>query len=630
MVRTQLAVAELLWNLVSGKTGNTGRVSFFPQKPACRISPEGEIRSVAGTLISDQKLERATPESQGISSDHLREFLNETAQADRTDIHQILVVRNEKVICECGFDPYPAGMWHVSYSLCKSITGMAIGMLIEEGKISLQDRMIDFFKKRIRINTLRQKDITVEDLLTMRACVDFNESGIVTGDDWVRGFLESGLTGTPKEDFEYNSMNSYMISAIITEVTGESMMEYLRPRLWEPLGISQIFWESCPKGITKGGWGLFIRPEDVAKLGILCLNKGVWRGKRILPEQWVEASCTKHATPPDSMGRYGYGYQIWMGSREGSFNFNGMLGQNMIAYPDLNMLVVTNAGSSELFQNCRLMEIVKKYFETNYFPAEVLPENTLAYARLQNTVRGYSGETGSFPVIMGGGWKKTVPAAAGRMRADGRRTAACNCRIPGKTDIAGAWDQQSMLRTLAGREYVLEDSHVGLMPIFMQVFHNNYTDGISRVGFEVTDSRLFIRLTEGEETHRMEVGFRRAAKTDVSFHGEYYRIGLRGETARDEDGRSVLKLDFAFLEEACRRKAKIFFAGDKIEIRWDETPGKGLIMEGIDLLTDSEGRKGFVMNAVRDVGGVDLFELMLERMVQPVVHGSLQPENGEN
>ena len=112
--------------------------------------------------------------------------------------------------------------------------------------------------------------------LIMTSLVQFNERGAVSCNDWVRGFLDSPVNGTAGSKFEYNSMNTYMLSAIVTEITGESLMDYLRPRLFEPLGITRIFWESCPKGITKGGWGLFLCPEDAAKIGQLCLQKGMW------------------------------------------------------------------------------------------------------------------------------------------------------------------------------------------------------------------------------------------------------------------------------------------------------------------------------------------------------------------
>ena len=377
MAKTELAVAELIWNLIAGKTGNTSKVTYFPQKPAFpEESPEGE-----------ERLERMTPESQGISSAHLAAFLEALGAEKSTDIHQVLIARNGKVICECGYAPYPAGLWHASYSMCKSITGMAIGMLIEEGLLTLEARVVDLFRKRKNLlHLLRQKDITVRHLLTMTSCVNFNEAGSVTGTDWVRGFLESGLGGVPGKEFMYNSMNSYMLSAIVTELTGETLMEYLTPRLWEPLGIRRVFWESCPMGITKGGWGLFLRPEDAAKLGILYLNKGKWKTKQLVRAEWVEDSCREHVSTPSVMSSHGYGYQMWMGGREGAFNLNGMLGQNVVAYPDLNMVIVTNAGSQELFQNCVLMGIVKQYFETDYAPPGQLPLDPAAQRSLRNTI----------------------------------------------------------------------------------------------------------------------------------------------------------------------------------------------------------------------------------------------------
>lgn len=219
MAKTELAVAELIWNLIAGKTGNTSKVTYFPQKPAFpEESPEGE-----------ERLERMTPESQGISSAHLAAFLEALGAEKSTDIHQVLIARNGKVICECGYAPYPAGLWHASYSMCKSITGMAIGMLIEEGLLTLEARVVDLFRKRKNLlHLLRQKDITVRHLLTMTSCVNFNEAGSVTGNDWVRGFLESGLGGVPGKEFMYNSMNSYMLSAIVTELTGETLILILK------------------------------------------------------------------------------------------------------------------------------------------------------------------------------------------------------------------------------------------------------------------------------------------------------------------------------------------------------------------------------------------------------------------
>ena len=329
VAKEQLTAMEMIWGFMSGTTGHMGKTDFAPQKEAF-----GDFAS------PETYFPRVTPESEGISSEKLTQMLRELAAARHTDMHHLLVLRNGHVICECNFAPYRSGIWHATYSMCKSITGMAAGFLISEGKLSLDENVYDIFEKR---NGLLQKilrpNLTVKHLLTMKSGVQFNEMGVVSGNDWVDSFLNAPVKGTPGEAFEYNSMNTYLLSAIIQERTGMKMVDYLRPRLFEPLGIRKVFWESCPAGITKGGWGLFLCPEDAAKLGVMYVNGGKFEGKQIVPAEWVAASTSVHATPPEKMGKYGYGYQVWMEERPGSFAFNGMLGQNVLGYPDTGVVI---------------------------------------------------------------------------------------------------------------------------------------------------------------------------------------------------------------------------------------------------------------------------------------------------
>ena len=180
--------------------------------------------------------------------------------------------------------------------------------------------------------------------------VTFNESGIVSGNDWLGSFLNASVNGKPGTEFQYNSLNTYVLSAIVTKRTGETLTEYLTPRLFGPLGITKYYWETCPKGITKGGWGLFLCAEDMAKLGQLYLQRGKWNGQQLVSEYWIEISTARHLKTQNDT--YGYGYQLWMEQRPGSFEYNGMLGQNVIIYPDMDMVLVTNAGNKEMFQDC--------------------------------------------------------------------------------------------------------------------------------------------------------------------------------------------------------------------------------------------------------------------------------------
>lgn len=588
-MREQIAVYELLRDIIRGKTGHLSRVTFTPQKPAFPFSEEIK-----------QPFPRTTPEKQGISSRMLSDFFRDLAALQHTDIHQVMVLRNGAVIGECGYAPYRKEIWHIGHSLCKSITGMAIGFLIGEGRLSLDDKVVKILEsKKSLLAGMRQKNLTIEHLLTMSSGVNFRETGIVTGDDWVKGYLDASVTESPGTKFDYNSMNSYMLSAIVTEITGEPMDQYLMPRLFEPLGIEKFFWEACPKGITKGGWGLFLCPEDAAKLGQLYLDQGRWKGNQIVDEAWVRESVSRKMDTPAKMSDWGYGYQIWMGGRPGSFLFNGMLGQNVIVYPDLNMVIVTNAGSNELFVKSKLMDVIQSYFAKDFDPPATLPENPVAYDGLLRTCRCLETVREVHPAKERGGW------GSGKR---GRRP-------------RGLRSQTQMCR-LNGAFYRLERQQAGLFPLIMQVFHNNFTDGISSIGFQYEGGRSFLLIKAGALSKRLEIGFSKAVINEISIHGEPYLTAVKGSFTSDEEDRMVLKLDIAFLEEAARRKLKIFFEGEEIWIRFDETPGKELIETGLGEML-KEVTSNPLLNGIREMSPMDIPELLLEQTVSPVIRGSL-------
>ena len=406
MAKEQLAVIEMVTNMILGKTGGISKVDFVPQKIRCP-EPQSIVYENPG-----QTFPRNTPESQGIHSEHLRNLVEELVYSPDTDMHHFMVLRHGNVICETDFAPYRKGIWHITHSMCKSITGMAAGLLIDEGKLDLSENIYKIFHdKGSTWAKIFRPEVTVENLMTMTSGVTFNESGIVSGNDWLESYLNAPVSEKPGTKFQYNSLNSYVLSAIITERTGMPMDEYLKPRLFEPLGITDYLWEKCPRGITKGGWGLFMHTEDMAKLGQLYLNKGKWNGKQIIPESWAEASVTKKI---DSIeGTYGYGYQLWMEERPGSFEYNGMLGQNVLIYPDVDMVIVTNAGNEELFQDNVMLNIIRKYFPVDWMPKETLPENPIVYAKLQELTERLAGKRlkndqyyNSALIIRKGGWKK--------------------------------------------------------------------------------------------------------------------------------------------------------------------------------------------------------------------------------
>lgn len=613
MAKEQIAVAELVLNMILGKTGGT-RVDYFPQKPDFPFD-----------AVYEQAFVRATPESQGISSDLFAALLRELDASKDTEMHHFMALRHGKVICECNFAPYPKGMWHITHSMCKSITGMAIGMLIEEGKLKLDENIYDIFPDHINaFSKIFRPVITVENLLTMTSGVTFNESGIVSGNDWLGSFLNASVNGKPGTEFQYNSLNTYVLSAIVTKRTGETLTEYLTPRLFGPLGITKYYWETCPKGITKGGWGLFLCAEDMAKLGQLYLQRGKWNGQQLVSEYWIEISTARHLKTQNDT--YGYGYQLWMEQRPGSFEYNGMLGQNVIIYPDMDMVLVTNAGNKEMFQDCIMLNIIRKYFPVNYHPADVLPENPLSYSLLKRLCGELeNGENNNRSTSLRGRWKRNVVSR--RKHSDKKYS----YRILAAVDRPS--DHHSFMRAVSGRIYVMEQQNIGIAPLFVQVFHNNMTDGISEISFTYDAGNFYVSFTEGEVIHKLPVGFGRAADGCVNLHGEHYLVATLGEFARDENDIPVLKLEITFIEECVKRKAHIFFhEDDEIEIRWNETPGKKMILAGLSSITE-ELSGNFLYNSLLGDHNIttELLHRLMEQTIEPVVRGYLKrPEETDS
>lgn len=539
-------------------------IRTLPQKP-----PFGLAEPV------DQPFLRATPESQGVSSDLLADLVCALHQDASLDQHSIMILRNGKVIAEGSFGAYDQRLWHVTHSACKSITGLAVGMLIDEGKLHLDDRIVQIFEKRApRISLLTHKNMTVRHLLTMSSGIIFNEFGSITEKDWVRSFLDSSLISEPGKRFFYNSMNTYLLSAIVREVSGQGLMEYLQERLWIPLGIRKIFWETCPEGIEKGGWGLYIRPEDLAKVGQLVLQKGRWKDRQLISEQWIQEATSVQMTTSAKMGGFDYGYQTWVGHSQDAFLFNGIFGQSVVGYPRTGILVVSNAGDDELIQQNNYFRILNQYFSSGVNPgitdAGGLPENPDAFQRLQTALEHL---------------RQDKPAMIFK-RLTGREISAAG--RPGTQEIHGGSFPQSdvscLCQALDGRTYLVDPSDataVGLMPLLTQVIQNNYTRGLKSISFALRDGVFHVIVTETDECYGLPVGFDAALTADLVFHGEPYRVAVAGRLTTDEDNTPVLKLRISFLEIANTRILKIFFHDDLIVTRWTEFPGKPCLTAGL-------------------------------------------------
>jgi len=312
---------------------------------------------VSGRLFAQEVLPRSSPEAQKVDPQGIVEFLQAMEKSEH-EMHSIMVLRNGQVIAESWWNPYGPDFKHTMYSVSKSFTATAIGLAVGEGRLSVQDKVISFFPHQLpdSIGT-HLKALNVQDLLTMSVGhVEEPTGKVVSSDDWVKSFLKFPIPNPPGTSFLYNTAATYMLSAIVQKVSGRTLMDYLRPRLFEPLGIAGVDWESDPNGINTGGYGLRLKTEDMAKFGQLFLQGGQWQGKQLLPLGWVEEASTMKImqdpeAPQEKMDQsdwlQGYGYQMWR-SRYNSFRADGAFGQYILILPELDAVIVITSETKDM------------------------------------------------------------------------------------------------------------------------------------------------------------------------------------------------------------------------------------------------------------------------------------------
>ncbi len=551
-----------------------------PQKP--RFTPS----------VIQKSFERVSPESQGVESSHVAGFLNELRDDPTLDMHGVIVLKNGKVITEATWGAYDHRVWHITHSECKSITGLAVGILIGEGKLSLDDKLVDIFMTRMnKINQFTHRNITIRHLLTMTSGVSFNEAGSVTETDWVKCFLESVILKEPGTSFNYNSMNTYMLGCVIKEVTGQGLTEYLTPRLFQPLGIENFFWEKCPKGNEKAGWGLYILPEDIAKIGQMVLNGGRFEDQQIVPADWIEQATSAQMKTPETLGAYDYGYQIWVGRKERSFLFNGMFGQNVLGFFDTGVLVVSNAGNNELFQQSSYYAYASRYFADT------------------EKVCGDAKSRGLFDM--------TLSTAKKRLEYD---LYMPQPKLFGDLfQVRGKLDYGEICKRLDGRAYFAaadkRAAAVGVYPLYAQTLQNNFARGLHAISFAYRNGAFQIVIDEIDERHIIDVGLEKPAYCEFSTHGEAHRVGVTGRFTTDEDGTPTLVLRISFLEAANARVIHVCFFDGHITTKWSESPGKEYLTDALASIKDQSS----IVSGILERSDEEMLLFRITRILEPQV-----------
>lgn len=518
---------------------NPSVVPYYPQK-------------VALSAVEDPYFRRVQPERHGISSGRLLALIDALQREKRANVHSLLVVKGGEVILDCSHPGYSTTIWHLSHSMSKTVTGMAVGMLIDEGRLTLDTRVCSVFPEK-SYGDKRFADMTVEHLLKMSSGVRFAEAGSVSESNWTDAFFESALLFSPGEDFHYNSMNSYILARIVGKITGMTLCAYLKSRLFDPLHITNYFWEMGPEGMEKGGWGLYLSCESWAKLGLMMLNGGTFEGQRILSDDWVRKSSVKHMDTPDTIGKYDYGYQLWVGSERESVLFNGMLGQNVWICPENDIVAVVCAGTNELFQNSPTMAIIEKYLgkdlsndlSVSCFAGDhsELEEAAEHFFECRHWIRPYSS-------------KKGIGYRLG---------------IKNRHPYPEEWND------ILGK-YSFAKNNAGILPTFVRGMQNNLRGSIDGISFEREGDSIFLLYSESGVSYRFEIGFYDFKDSVLEVHGERYLVKVIGEAMEDEDRNMLYKLEFLFPELPNTRRMKFSFDEDgALVLRMSEMPNERLI-----------------------------------------------------
>ena len=343
--------------------------------------------------------------------------------------------------------------------------------------------------------------------------------------------------------------------------TDKTVEELLQERLFTPMGITDIYWERCPMGTEKGGWGLYIRPEDIAKLGQLVMDEGMWKGQRLLSQDYIRRATSPHAVPPPALGDFNYGYQIWVGRKEDAFLFNGMLGQNVLGFRGSRILIVTNAGADTDYQESRYFEIVSRYFG-GVFP-DSLPEDEAGRAALEEAVRGFS----------------------------------YYFRTPAKLEQSA---QAFLHHTYAAADDRAPSA--GLMPLTLQALHNNYSSGLASVAVSVRGGLPELIYRERDAIYRFPVGLNAPAVSQLDFRGNTFRVAATGRFTHDEEERPVFYIRLDFMETPCVRILKLVLTEEGLLLKQTETPGVPYVYDKLRTAAEQPLYKPLLLVAA---GGTD-------------------------
>ena len=573
-------------------------------------------------MPNEQPLKRSTPQEQDIDIKTIFDFTQRLQNSLTLNSHAFMVMKKGKVVAEAAFSPYNLTTWHVTHSMCKTITGMAVGLAISENYFTLDDKVCHLLSAQAPlIRSSRLKNLSVRHLLTMTSGVNFREFGLAISNNWSKLFLRSDFKFDPGTVFDYNSMDSYILACIIKETTGLGLVDFLTPRLFAPLGISNIYWSKSQEGVECGGWGLYITIEDMAKLGQLILQNGQWtfagKATQILPRSWVEEM--KVIRQIDN-GR-NYGYHIWVGPENRYYCFTGLFGQVIYINPQYDMVVVITAGNTNVLGDDELLDIIHATLcpqqlmllsennDNSNFSQAQLDElfAKLTYQNHQLLISNVESTLTLLEKIISW-WRRLFFKE--QMEND-------------ETNLLESIPANLML--LVNRNYKFPSNSISVMPLIIQAMSANYTQGISKLSLYEKDYDLWLGWEERDEKFELAIGLFSPKATILNFADEIHQVSCYGIVKYDEDDNIVLKINICFLETSSTRKINICYnvIANTVVFTFFEDPDMNVFFRRLMAQLNVQDNKALavIMNDPK------YLNFLLQQLASPKIE--VEPENIE-
>lgn len=535
-------------------------LSEYPKLEYCEIEDVREI-----------PLEKKDTAALGINAGELSGLFRKLTSNRLCALDGFAVAKGENLLFAGYHPPYSKEIPHITNSTCKTVTAIGIMFAVSEGLLQEEDSVLSFFPEYETIMTPKYlRQMTVKHLLTMTSGTKCNETTSVVETDWVKAFLLTDCQYEPGTKFIYNSMNTYMLSAILTKVTGKSVMEYMKERFFAPLGINHIKWELCPMGIERGGWGLHISLEGMLKIGMFLANNGQFRGKQLIPPSYIRKMKEERVSQDADAFAVGYGYQLWH-LPKGLYMLSGMYGQHVIIDERNNLIVATNAHSDKMFPDSILVKNIVECMANHklYRPDHPVKER-ITYHKLMQEFQAFCN-----------GWR--LPRASGEMPF------LLYSMKQEKNRKAEAERVRNGLSLFDGKRLHIDQASIKLFPYMLQGMYQCPPFVVTDIAFKKQEDGLklcfYKERSKKEDTKRerlmIKAGYGEYMHQVIKVGQDEKELAVKVYMAKDEDGNPVVMLDIVFPSAGFSRLIKFFLLGERIGMECQEYPDMRAIVEQV-------------------------------------------------